>query len=163
MKLFLALVAALFTSGCVADGPQPSPKPNLGPQPSNAEADVLLLNLGPPSDADGDTVPDTFVASVHVFDERYQLPVRVPGQITFVLFARGGETPLHTWTFEGRELQNRIIQAQVGPVHRFRLNVPIESEPVREAYVTVQCVFESPAGVKTQAWHRDLPWLSVAR
>lgn len=159
----VACVCALVLTGCIADGPQPSPKPNLGPQPGNAQADVLLLNLGPPSDTDGDTIPDTFIASVHAFDERYQLPIRVNGKMSFSLLVTGTDEPLHTWTFEGRELQRQVIQAQVGPVHRFRLSVPTGSDPVREKYVNVQCVFESVDGMTTQAWHRDLPWLSVGR
>ena len=124
---------------------------------------MLLLNIGPPTDSDGDTTPDTFIASVHVFDERYQLPVRVDGTMSFTLFAQGGETALQTWNYEGRELQRQIIQAQVGPVYRFRLQIPIDAVPVREKYVTVQCLFESDEAQRAQAWHRDLPWLSVAR
>ena len=149
--------------GCVADGPQPRPKPQIGPQPRDSQADVLLLNLGPPSDTDGDTTPDTFIASVHVFDERYQLPVQVQGKMSFYLFAQNSETPMHSWSFEGRDLQQQIIKAQVGPVYRFRLRIPIDAELVREKFVTVQCVFEEPDGAKAQAWHRDLPWLSFPR
>lgn len=158
-----AAICAIALSGCVADGPQPSPKPSLGPPPGNAQADVLLLNLGPPSDADGDTVPDTLIASVHVFDERYQLPVRVQGRMTFTLFPNGREEPLCTWSYAERDLQRQVIKAQVGPVYRFRLSVPVGIGSVRERFVTVRCVFESPTGAMTQAWHRDLPWLSVGR
>ena len=167
MRLGLLLAAfiacAMTLAGCVADGPQPKPKPHIGPQPRDSQADVLLLNLGPPSDTDGDTTPDTFIASVHVFDERYQLPVQVPGKMSFNLFAQGSETPMHSWSYEGRDLQQQIIKAQVGPVYRFRLRVPIDAEPVREKFVTVQCVFEESDGAKAQAWHRDLPWLSFPR
>ena len=163
VSALICLLLGAVCAGCVADGPQPRRKPHIGPQPRDAEADVLLLNIGPPTDGDGDTIPDTFIASVHIFDERYQLPVRVAGKMSFFLFAQGGETPIQSWSYEGRDLQQQIIQAQVGPVHRFRLQVPIDAEPVREKYVTIQCLFETDDGQRAQAWHRDLPWLSVAR
>lgn len=149
--------------GCVADGPQPRRKPHIGPQPRDAQADVLLLNLGPTTDSDGDTVPDTFVASVHVFDERYQLPVVVSGTMSFLLFGSDPERPIQQWSFGPDELRRQVIQAQVGPVHRFRLQVPIDAEPVREKYVTVQCLFEDADGHRAQAWHRGFPWMSVPR
>ncbi len=159
----ICLALSAVCAGCVVDGPQPRRKPHIGPQPRDAQADVLLLNIGPPTDNDGDTIPDTFVSSVHIFDSRYQLPVRVDGTMTFNLFAQGSEVPIHSWKFTGRELQQQVLLAQVGPVHRFRLTVPIDSEPVREKYVTVQCLFVAPDGKQTQAWHKDLPWLSFGR
>ncbi len=157
------VLAICALQGCVADGPQPRTKPSIGPQPRNSQADVLLLNLGPPTDSDGDTTPDTFIASVHIFDERYQLPVEIAGKMTIMMYAESDETPLHTWSFEGSKLQQQMMRAQVGPVYRFRLRVPIDAEPVRKKYVTVQCIFEEPTGERTQAWHRDLPWMSVLR
>ena len=90
------LILGSVCAGCVADGPQRRRKPHIGPQPRDAQADVLLLNIGPPTDSDGDTIPETFIASVHIFDERYQLPVRVAGTMTFHLFAQNSETPI-TW------------------------------------------------------------------
>lgn len=156
--LFLAALA-----GCVTDGPRPAPKPKIGPPPREARADVLLLNVSQPSDTDGDTIPDSVATSVHMFDERYQLPVSVPGAVTFRLLDRDAETTLTEWAFEGEELQRRLMRAQVGPVYRFRLRIPIDSPPVTESYVTIQCVMEADSGQKTQAWHRDLPWLSFPR
>ena len=162
VSVCIVLCMAIGT-GCVADGPQPRNRPHIGPQPRDAQADVLLLNLGPATDSDGDTVPDTFVASVHVFDERYQLPVVVSGKMSFLLFGADQERPLQQWSFEDDDLRKQVIQAQVGPVYRFRLQVPIDDAPVREKYVTVQCLFEDSGSHRSQAWHRGFPWMSVPR
>ena len=157
----LIFLGVLVTAGCVTVGPRPAPKPRIGPQPRNAEADVLLLNVGPPRDTDGDTFPDTFQASTHMFDERYQLPVRVDGTLIFKLLVDSEPEPIHTWRFSGAELRRHIKVAQVGPVYRFRLQMPIDAPPVRERFVSVQCLFEDTSGHVTQAWHRGMPWLSV--
>ena len=159
----LSAFCLVTLAGCVTDGPKPAPKPKIGPPPREARADVLLLNVSQPSDTDGDTIPDTVVTSVHMFDERYQLPVTVPGGLTFRLLDRNAETTLTEWPFEGDELQRRLTRAQVGPVYRFRLRIPVDKPPVTDSYVTIQCVMEADSGQKTQAWHRDLPWLSVPR
>ena len=157
------VLSSISIAGCVTDGINPTPKSKIGPPPREARADVLLLNVSQPSDTDGDTIPDTVATSVHMFDERYQLPVRVPGAVTFRLLDREAETALTEWAFEGDDLQQRLMRAQVGPVYRFRLRIPIDSPPVTESYVTIQCVMEADSGQKTQAWHRDLPWLSFPR
>lgn len=161
-RQFVILLAGLVlccVSGCVTEG-GPAPKPRIGPQPRDARADVLLLNISQASDTDGDTVPDMVSSSVHMFDERYQLPVSVPGTVTFTLYDRDAEEVINEWVFAGPELQRHLMIAQVGPVYRFRLRIPIDQEPVREPFVTIQCVMEADSGLRTQAWHRDLPWLS---
>ena len=157
----LVVLCIGVTTGCVTVGPSPEPKPNIGPQPHNAQADVMLLNVGPPSDTDGDTIPDTFHASTHMFDERFQLPVRVDGSLIFKLLTDAEAEPIMTWEFSGQEFQRRVMVAQVGPVYRFRLQIPIDAPPVRERYVSLHCLFEDSSGRVTQAWHRGMPWLSV--
>lgn len=121
----------------------------------------MLLNIGPPSDTDGDTIPDTFSASTHMFDERYQLPVRVQGTISFTVMTTSEREPIHTWEFSAQDFAKHVMVAQVGPVYRFRLQIPIDAPPVQERFVTIQSVFSDSSGHVTQAWHRDLPWLSV--
>jgi hypothetical protein len=147
--------------GCVSVGPRPKPTPNIPPQPRDAKADIMLLNIGPPSDTDGDTVPDTFSASTHMFDERYQLPVRIDGTITFILSIEDNSAPVHTWEFSGADFQSHSFDAQVGPVYRFRLQIPIDAPALRARFVTIQCVMTDKSGHVTQAWHRGMPWLSI--
>lgn len=157
----LLVFVVLLAQGCVTVGPKPRPTPKIPPQPRDAKADIMLLNIAPPSDLDGDTVPDSFNASTHMFDERYQLPINVAGRVEFTLMARNDDTPIHNWEFVNSDLQRHLFEAQVGPVYRFRLQIPIDAEPVRERFVNIRCVLTDPEGHVTQAWHRDMPWLSV--
>lgn len=156
----MVLLALCAQTGCVSDGPE-QPKPELGPKPRNPQADVLLLNLAQPGDSDGDTAPDTIVASVHMFDQRYQLPVTVSGTLTFRLFSRDAKVLLHEWSYEGADLQSRMMMAQVGPTYQFRLRLPLDSPNIRDSFVTVQCEMRSESGQVSRAWHRGLPWMSV--
>lgn len=153
-----ALCALLTLVGCVSDGPSEPRKPRLPPQPRDAQADVVLLNLAPPTDTDGDTAPDSLVASVHLFDERYQLPVRVEGSATFELLSPARGETLSSWTFQRSDLRARVVQAQVGPVYRFRLEVPRREGPVVERTVDIRCTFEDTEGRESVVWHRGLTW-----
>jgi len=123
---------------------------------------VVLLNLAPPTDSDGDTAPDSLVASMHLFDERYQLPVRVEGSVTFELLSPARGEVITSWSFAGRDLRSRIVQAQVGPVYRFRLEVPRPEGPVLDRTVDIRCTFEDAEGRESVAWHRGLTWYAKA-
>lgn len=154
----LLLAAACVLTGCVSDGPSEPRKPRIPPQPRDARADVVLLNLAPPTDSDGDTAPDTFVASVHLFDERHQLPVRVDGTLRIDLLRSRQDEPIHSWTMSPSELRARVVQAQVGPVYRIRLEVPRQRGPILDRVVDIRCTFSDDSGRDAVAWHRGLTW-----
>lgn len=154
----LLLAAACVLSGCVSDGPSEPRKPRIPAQPRDARADVVLLNLALPTDSDGDTAPDTFVASVHLFDERHQLPVRVDGTLRVDVLRSRQDELIHTWTLSPNELRARVIQAQVGPVYRIRFEVPRQRGPILDSVVDIRCTFTGTSGQDTVAWHRGLTW-----
>lgn len=156
--LLLLIAAACVLAGCVSDGPSEPRKPRIPPQPRDARADVVLLNLAPPTDSDGDTAPDTFVASVHLFDERHQLPVRVDGTLRVDLLRSRQEEPIQSWTLSPSELRARVVQAQVGPVYRIRLEVPRQRGPILDRVVDIRCTFTGGSGQDSVAWHRGLTW-----
>ncbi|HED52626.1 MAG TPA: hypothetical protein ENJ00_00285 [Phycisphaerales bacterium] len=135
----------------------------IGSQPSDAQATVLLLNLGPATDSDGDGVADTVMASVHLFDEMaYPLSLNLPGEMRFEAYPSEKTTgePIETWSFSGRDLAKRAYRVEVGTVYRFRLGISPEVGPVKERAMTFHCTFTPLHGKAVQAWHRDLRWTS---
>jgi len=152
-------------AGCVADGPTRRAN-HVGKQPRGAQATVLLLNLGPATDSDGDGVVDTVMASVHLFDEMaYPLSLNMPGTITFQAFQSGHTKadPIQTWTYADPELAKHAYRVEVGTVYRFRLMIPTDAEAVTAKALTFHCTFTPDHGNAVQAWHRDLRWASPAR
>lgn len=149
---FALAIGLLALTGCVADGPQPPPRPTprAVEQPSGLVPERIVLNVEPvPLDTDENGYYDSFVATVHLFadETRYPVPFHADGTLTMTLSDSRSEI-VAQWVFSPEEmLRLRAASATglLGYIITLNINdVATDRVPGRRAALT--CRFDPSSG-----------------
>ena len=104
------LAAALVSGGCGPSGVQP-------PRPVTSVQRVEMLVAPSPVNTDESPGPDAIWAQVFFYQAAQPEPVTVEGTLEIRLYdgrlgpaSQPATMPLHTWTFSGEQLEQRIIR-----------------------------------------------------
>jgi len=124
-SLMLALVPALV--GCVADGPQPAPRPEprVIQEPPGLEPRTLVISAEPfPVDTDENGYVDTFRVSAFIFpDQRtHPVPTYADGTFVFEMTDEEGER-IARWELGQDRVERARVRPLVGPGHVFTLSL----------------------------------------
>lgn len=126
-----AFGAAIFLSslltGCVADGPQPPPRPEPREVriPAGLEVHKLVIAADQyPVDIDSNGYVDTFNVYVFLFPrpDKFDLPIFVDGTMKFELLDED-ERPVVEWVFSQEQVRQARTRPLPGPSHQFQLSL----------------------------------------
>ncbi len=114
-------VLFLLLSGCVTE---PSPRErSVPPPPADARATSVQIFAAAPRDTDTNGFGDMIAVTVYLFDEqRYPLPIALPGRMRFDLRDPGGAT-LASWSFDETQTAQAAQPLAPGPGYRFDLSI----------------------------------------
>lgn len=145
----LAVAAGLLgVHGCVSD----EPKVRIPAPPDWVAPNKLFFSCTWPKDTDGNGFPDTFTASVSLWDERYVYrSLQAPGQFRFDLREQQGST-LGAWTYADERVTSALRGAQAGPYYEFTMNINDVIQDNRSAQtVDLMVTFIPPTGSPVRA------------
>ncbi len=114
-------------SGCVADGPQPPPRPEPREVqiPTGLEVHRLVIAADQyPVDIDSNGFVDTFNVYVFLFPrpDQFDLPIFADGSMTFELLDER-EQPVVEWKFTEQQVRQARTRPLPGPSHQFQLSL----------------------------------------
>jgi len=121
-RAFVAFAALMLAaSGCITE-PSAHHK-DVPPPPSDARATSVQIFASAPRDTNANGFGDTMAVTVYLFDEqRYPLPIAVPGALRFDLRTAKGE-PISAWTFLADDVGRSLQAMAPGPGCRFELSL----------------------------------------
>ena len=126
VTIALLLVPAAIL-GCVADGPQPPPRPEPREVsiPEGLKVHTVVLAADQyPADVDNNGFVDTFSVNVFLFPrpDEFPLPIHAEGTMTFELLDRD-ERPVVEWNFSEDDVRRARTRPLPGPSHQFQLSL----------------------------------------
>lgn len=114
-----AASAIVFAAGCrTSDGPKALP-----PQPTEVVASRLSASAALPQDTDLNGYPDTIDLTVFVFDDRYPIPIDLPGSFVFKLSASKDAKLIREWDIPPDRVAAARRRMPAGPGYVFSLSL----------------------------------------
>lgn len=112
--------ACLMLSACA--GSKPGNKP-LPPQPAEVVPSRMTISAALPQDTDLNGYPDTIDLTIFVFDDRYPIPLDVPGSFTFKLSGSKEGKLLREWEIPPDKAAAARRRMPAGPGYVFSLSL----------------------------------------
>lgn len=139
----IALAAGCQTSG----GPKALP-----PQPSEVVASRLSASAALPQDTDLNGYPDTIDLTVFVFDDRYPIPIDLPGSFVFKLSASKDAKLIREWKIPPDKVAAARRRMPAGPGYVFSLSL-IENggDQIEAQHVDLTAEFQPDKGPLVKA------------
>jgi len=95
----------------------------MPPPPSDARATSVQIFAAAPRDTNANGFGDTIAVTVYLWEEqRYPLPITVPGEMRFALKDSSG-TVMSEWVFSAEDTEGASQMMAPGPGYRFDLSV----------------------------------------
>ena len=118
--VFAAACAVSMLAGCASDTKGSKPVPT---QPNDVVASRMSISAALPQDTDLNGYPDTIDMTSFVFDDRYPIPIDVPGAFTFKLSGGKDGRLIRQWDLPPEKVAAGRRRMPAGPGYVFSLSM----------------------------------------
>lgn len=117
---FAAACGVTMMLGCAGDTVGSKPVPT---QPVDVVASRMSISAALPQDTDLNGYPDTIDMTIFVFDDRYPIPIDVPGAFTFKLSGGKDGRVIRQWGLPPEKVAAGRRRMPAGPGYVFSLSM----------------------------------------
>lgn len=144
-----AVIAGMMLAGCA--GRTTNGDRQFPTQPAEVVASRMTISAALPSDTDLNGYPDTIDLTIFVFDDRYPIPIDVPGSFVFKLSTSKDATLLRQWEFTPEQARAALRRLPPGPGYLFSLSL-IENgdDHIESQYVDLTAEFLPSKGASVR-------------
>ncbi|MFO0833981.1 MAG: hypothetical protein U0638_03350 [Phycisphaerales bacterium] len=119
-RVALCAGACMVLSACAGNKPGNKPLPQ---QPAEVVPSRMTISAALPQDTDLNGYPDTIDLTIFVFDDRYPIPLDVPGTFTFKLNGAKEGKLLREWEIPPDKVAAARRRMPAGPGYVFSLSL----------------------------------------
>lgn len=116
----LMALVGLVLGGCVTEGGRPTR--SFPRQPESVQATIIQAYATPPRDTNANGYADTVNVTVYLFDEKYPVPILLPGVMVFE-FRKPDGSAVAQWSMTQEQVASAAKQLPPGPGYDFILSL----------------------------------------